>query len=180
MVKFFLLMVVISVVIRIGLSLVLPPHWAAVGQLMGTLAFGLCILLSPLRPRYFQYPSVRDQEKVPQDNEQPHGELYFVDSDNRSLYPGWSPVLPVRPRLTRPIAEINSPRRVQVARPRVLCALRNVCRPPGAEQCRSKPEGRWSAFACWRWQSRTVSTATARKDRWLIHLIPAIGGAPAA
>ena len=78
MVKFFLLMVVISVVIRIGLSLVLPPHWAAVGQLMGTLAFGLCILLSPLRPRYFQYPSVRDQEKVPQDNEQPHGELYFV------------------------------------------------------------------------------------------------------
>ena len=87
MVKFFLLMVVISVVIRIGLSLVLPPHWAAVGQLMGTLAFGLCILLSPLRPRYFQYPSVRDQEKVPQDNEQPHGELYFVGSDNRSLYP---------------------------------------------------------------------------------------------
>ena len=86
MVKFFLLMVVISVVIRIGLSLVLPPHWAAVGQLMGTLAFGLCILLSPLRPRYFQYPSVRDQEKVPQDNEQPHGELYFVGSDNRSLY----------------------------------------------------------------------------------------------
>ena len=76
MVKFFLLMVVISVVIRIGLSLVLPPHWAAVGQLMGTLAFGLCILLSPLRPRYFQYPSVRDQEKVPQDNEQPHGELW--------------------------------------------------------------------------------------------------------
>ena len=86
LVKFFLLMVVISVVIRIGLSLVLPPHWAAVGQLMGTLAFGLCILLSPLRPRYFQYPSVRDQEKVPQDNEQPHGELYFVGSDNRSLY----------------------------------------------------------------------------------------------
>ena len=85
MVKFFLLMVVISVVIRIGLSLVLPPHWAAVGQLMGTLAFGLCILLSPLRPRYFQYPSVRDQEKVPQDNEQLHGELYFVGSDNRSL-----------------------------------------------------------------------------------------------
>ena len=76
--KFFLLMVVISVVIRIGLSLGLPPHWAAVGQLMGTLAFGLCILLSPLRPRYFQYPSVRDQEKVPQDNEQPHGGLYFV------------------------------------------------------------------------------------------------------
>ena len=87
LVKFFLLMVVISVVIRIGLGLVLPPHWAAVGQLMGTLAFGLCILLSPLRPRYFQYPSVRDQEKVPQDNEQPHGELYFVGSDNRSLYP---------------------------------------------------------------------------------------------
>ena len=86
MVKFFLLMIVISVVIRIGLSLVLPPHWAAVGQLMGTLAFGLCILLSPLRPRYFQYPSVRDQEKVPQDNEQPHGKLYFVGSDNRSWF----------------------------------------------------------------------------------------------
>ena len=90
LVKFFLLMVVISVVIRIGLSLVLPPHWAAVGQLMGTLAFGLCILLSPLRPRYFQYPSVRDQEKVPQDNEQPYEELYFVGSDNRSLYPVFS------------------------------------------------------------------------------------------
>ena len=29
--KFFLLMVVISLVIRIGLSLVLPHHWAAFG-----------------------------------------------------------------------------------------------------------------------------------------------------
>ena len=76
--KFFLLTVFISLVIRIGLSLVLPHHWAAFGQLVGTFAFGLCILLSPLRPRYFQYPSVRDQEKVPQDNEQPHGGLYFV------------------------------------------------------------------------------------------------------
>ena len=51
LVKFFLLMVVISLVIRIGLSLVLPPHWAAFGQLVGTLAFGLCILLlSPPAP----------------------------------------------------------------------------------------------------------------------------------
>ena len=33
--KFFLLTVFISVVIRIGLSLVLPHHWAAFGQLVG-------------------------------------------------------------------------------------------------------------------------------------------------
>ena len=36
----------------------------------------------------------------------------------------------MRSRLTRPIAEIHSPRRVQEARPRVLCALRNVRRVP--------------------------------------------------
>ena len=47
----------------------------------------------------------------------------------------------MRPWLTRPIAEINSPRSAQKARPRVLCALRNVRRPPGAEPCRPKPEG---------------------------------------
>ena len=54
--------------------------------------------------------------------------------------------MPVRPRLTRPIAEINSPLRVQEARSRVLCALRNVRRPPGAEPCRPKPEGCWTAL----------------------------------
>ena len=52
----------------------------------------------------------------------------------------------MRPRLTRPIAEIHSPRRVQEARPRVLCALRNVRRQPGAEPCRRKPEGCWTAL----------------------------------
>ena len=52
----------------------------------------------------------------------------------------------MRPRLTRPIAEINSPLRVQEARSRVLCALRNVRRPPGAEPCRPKPEGCWTAL----------------------------------
>ena len=52
----------------------------------------------------------------------------------------------MRPRLTRPVDEINSPRRVQEARPRVLCALRNVRRPPGAEPCRRKPEGCWTAL----------------------------------
>ena len=36
----------------------------------------------------------------------------------------------MRPKLTRPIAEIHSPRRVREARPRVLCALRNVRRVP--------------------------------------------------
>ena len=36
----------------------------------------------------------------------------------------------MRPRLTRLVAEINSPRRVQEARPRVLWALRNVRRVP--------------------------------------------------
>ena len=46
--KFFLLTVFISLVIRIGLSLVLPHHWAAFGQLVGTFAFGLCFIFSPL------------------------------------------------------------------------------------------------------------------------------------
>ena len=47
----------------------------------------------------------------------------------------------MRPRLTRPIAEINTPRSAQEARPRVPCALRNVRRPQGGELCRPKPEG---------------------------------------
>ena len=68
--------------------------------------------------------------------------------------PGRTPILPVRPRLTRPIAEINSPRSAQGAEARVLCALRNVRRPPGGEPFRRKPEG------CW-----TVSTATAAAGR---------------
>ena len=73
---------------RIGVTVISVCTADALAWCAGLwLAFGLCILLSPLRPRYFQYPSVRDQEKVPQDNEQPHGELYFVGSDNRSLYP---------------------------------------------------------------------------------------------
>ena len=52
--KFFLLTVFISLVIRIGLSLVLPHHWAAFGQLVGTFAFGLCFICSPLRFRYLR------------------------------------------------------------------------------------------------------------------------------
>ena len=47
--KFFLLTVFISLVIRIGLSLVLPHHWAAFGQLVGTFAFGLCFSLPRTR-----------------------------------------------------------------------------------------------------------------------------------
>ena len=61
--KVFLLTVFISLVIRIGLSLVLPHHWAAFGQLVGTFAFGLCFIFSPLRFRCFRYPSLRDQEQ---------------------------------------------------------------------------------------------------------------------
>ena len=44
--------------------------------------------------------------------------------------PGWSPVLPVRPRLTRSIAEIDPLRCAQEARHRVVCALLNVHRVP--------------------------------------------------
>ena len=39
------------------------------------------------------------------------------------------------------------------------CALRNVRRPPGAEQCWPKPEGCRTALPCWGRQPRTVSTA---------------------
>ena len=44
--------------------------------------------------------------------------------------PGWSPVLPVRPRLTRSIAEIDPLRCAQEARSGVVCALLNVHRVP--------------------------------------------------
>ena len=64
----------------------------------------------------------------------------------------WSPVLPVRLRLTRPVSEINSRRSEQDANPCFHCTFRNVHCPPGAEPCRPKPEG------CW-----TVSTVTAPK-----------------
>ena len=47
----------------------------------------------------------------------------------------------MRPQVTRPITETNSPRSAQEARSSVLCALRNVRRPPGAEPCRPKPKG---------------------------------------
>ena len=50
----------------------------------------------------------------------------------------------MRARLTPPIAELNSPQSAQEARPRVLCALRNVRRPPGCRPRRPrrpKPEG---------------------------------------
>ena len=67
----------------------------------------------------------------------------------------------MRPRLTRPIAEINSPRRVQEARPRVLCALRNVRRQPGAEPCQRKPRGLLERPSSRARQSRAVSTATS-------------------
>ena len=60
--KFVTFIGVFSLGLGIGLSLVLPPLCAAVGQIMGTLAFGLCILLSPLRLRYFYYPTARDKE----------------------------------------------------------------------------------------------------------------------
>ena len=56
---FSLLLAVISSAIRIGLSLVLPQHWAILGQLVGTLAFGIGINLSPLR---FRSPTVKDKE----------------------------------------------------------------------------------------------------------------------
>ena len=52
----------------------------------------------------------------------------------------------MRPRLTGPVDEINSPRSAKELRPHVLCALRNVRRPPSAEPGRSKSEGRWTAL----------------------------------
>ena len=53
----------------------------------------------------------------------------------------------MRPRLTRPIAEILYPRSAQEARPRVLCDFRSVRRPPGAPPGRPKPEGYWTGRA---------------------------------
>ena len=49
----------------------------------------------------------------------PVGDWWFKTS--------WYPALPVRARLTRPIAGINPPWSAQEARCRILCALRNVC-----------------------------------------------------
>ena len=54
--KFFLLILAISAGLLIGLSLVLTPHWAAAGQLMGTGIVGLGIIFTPLWRRYFYYP----------------------------------------------------------------------------------------------------------------------------
>ena len=100
--------------------------------------------------------------------------------DMEVFEPGWSPVLPVRPRLTRPIAEINSPRRVQEARPRVLCALRKRPPPTGCRAMPAQARGLLDRPSIAGAQSRTAITATTPKDRWLIHLIPATEGAPAA
>ena len=57
--KFAIVIGVTSLGLGIGLSLVLPPHWSAVGQLVGALTFGLCIMLSPLWDRYFYYPTAK-------------------------------------------------------------------------------------------------------------------------
>ena len=47
--KFGIFIGVFSLGLGIGLSLVLPPHWTAVGQLMGTGVVGLGIIFSPPR-----------------------------------------------------------------------------------------------------------------------------------
>ena len=52
----------------------------------------------------------------------------------------------MRPRLTPPIAELNSPQSAQEARPRVLCALRNVRRPPGPSHAGPSPRAAGAPF----------------------------------
>ena len=52
----------------------------------------------------------------------------------------------MRARLTPPIAELNSPQSAQEARPRVLCALRNVRSPPGPSHAGPSPRAAGAPF----------------------------------